>query len=276
MPSWGRRALGWLCVPCYARVRSMNLRVLPSVSALTLRNDTFQPRATKQAALRGCSSNVEVSRQPIAKVESDDGPRPLVVLVHGFLGHRVQFLPIATSLSRKKFDVLNFGYASRTETLQEHAKSLVDAVSYRVKTKEGTSHPTAVHYVTHSFGGVVLRAALRSGQLPVKDTRVVFVAPPIQGCILARMIYEADMGDALRPLSPYVQYAAEAVLGTASGHQLMKHSSKWFFNEQDHGPFPGNALVIAGNLGLRLNPLIPGDNDGVVAVSTSQVRSNTS
>jgi pimeloyl-ACP methyl ester carboxylesterase len=249
--------------------------VLPNVSALTPRIDAFQSRATKHSALRGCSSDIEVSRQPVVKSDSDAGPRPLVVLVHGFLGHRVQFLPLATSLSRKMFDVFNFGYASRTETLQEHAKSLVDAVSYRVNTKKGTSRPTAVHFVTHSFGGVVLRAALRSGQLPIVDTRVVFVAPPIRGCMLARTIYEANMGEALSPLSPYVQYAAETVLGTASGQQLMKHSSKWFFIEQDHGPFPGNALVIAGNLGLRLNPLIPEDNDGVVAVSTCLVEPNS-
>lgn len=42
----------------------------------------------------------------------------LVVLMHGFSGHRVQMLPLASSLSRE-FKVLNYGYKSRSQKLQE-------------------------------------------------------------------------------------------------------------------------------------------------------------
>jgi pimeloyl-ACP methyl ester carboxylesterase len=260
------KGLVWLCGPCYTRI-SLRYGSAGNIPNASWTKRDFQPRKASLAGLRVCSSSAEHSATHSDSVKVMGDARPLVVLVHGFLGHRVQFLPLATSLSRQDFDVFNFGYASRTETLQEHARSLVDAVSHRLQRK-GSGPPNAVHYVTHSFGGVVLRAAMRTGMLPLNDTRIAFVAPPIRGCILARTVYEADLGDSWRTLSPYVRYAAETVLGTASGQQLMKHPAKWFFNEQDHAPFPGSALVITGNVGRRLNPLIPEDNDGVVAVST--------
>jgi pimeloyl-ACP methyl ester carboxylesterase len=221
----------------------------------------------------------EISSPPPTKLVGTS-PRPLIVLVHGFLGHRVQFLPLAASLSRLNFEVFNFGYASRNEVLEEHANSLIDAVAHRVESVAvvadavpgladgASSQLPAVHYVTHSFGGVVLRAALRTKKLPLVNSRFVLVAPPIRGCIFARTIYEADFGENLQALSPLVRYVAEAVLGTASGQQLMKHSPEWFLSqqEQEQEPSTRNTLVIAGNIGQMLNPLIPEDNDGVVSL----------
>lgn len=199
-----------------------------------------------------------LSESPIDTSQSET--RGLVVLVHGFLGHRVQFLPLASLLARRKYDVLNFGYASRAHCLHDHAKILADTVRHRVS----RDAPHAVHFVCHSFGGVVLRAAMKEQCLGTEHTKTVLIGPPARGCAFARLFVTADF--AHEQLRPMIRRTAEFVLGAASGRELLHMTPEWFL-AQGGSQLPGKALVIAGNVDRRINPFILDDNDGVIAIS---------
>lgn len=194
--------------------------------------------------------------------------RELVVLAHGFLGGRVQLLPIAASLARQ-YDVLNFGYRSRADTLNGHSRTLVDTLKSRLGRKKQT-----VHFVTHSFGGVVLHNAFRKGLVDVlgdeaRKTRCVMIGPPLRGASFARA-FQVDNLVGPEMVKNALHVTARTVLGEHSGGQLMMKDPGWF--ERTLGTIPEEVavLVIAGSRG-KLNPLISGESDGVVAVEETML-----
>lgn len=189
--------------------------------------------------------------------------RSCVFLVHGFLGGRIQLLPIAASLARE-YDILNFSYRSRTQTLRVHSESLIDAVSARLKKGNQT-----IHFVTHSFGGVVLHHAFANGLQEViednlSETRCVLLAPPLRGAALARTFQRKNIkGPDLFKSAVYT--TAKTILGDQAGRELMCNDETWYDKQVGVIPEKVKLLVIAGTLG-SLNPLIDGESDGVVAV----------
>lgn len=177
-----------------------------------------------------------------------------------FLGTRVQMVPMAAKLYRCGFDVINFGYPTRRHNLEDHALTLVDVIQSNI----ARTQPKQVHFLSHSFGGVVLRAALKNPDCPeiAQTGRVVLVAPPIRGSSFARALKRLP-----RPLSQL----ASVIVGKASGSQLMDQPREWY---DSSGGFPkkSKVLLIAGNAG-KMNPWIDEDSDGVVALSETQVSS---
>lgn len=199
-----------------------------------------------------------------------EASQSLVVLIHGFLGGRIQLVPVASML-RKKHDVLNYGYRSREDKLSGHANVLCETVTKRLELEkhEGISHRRAgVHFVTHSFGGVVLHRAFANGLgsiLPSEvRTRCVLMAPPLRGVAFARAFRKDRLGGPTM-MRNAVHAAAAGVLGAHSGAELMMNESKWY--DAQLGTIPENVdvLVVAGTYG-RINPLIDDESDGVVAV----------
>ena len=173
-----------------------------------------------------------------------------VVLVHGALRSRAGLLPTARWLARRGFSPVLFGYRTRRGTLGEHAARLrrrLEAVGL------WRPDPAAVGFLTHSMGALVVRAMLRraheGGGLP-RPVRLAMLSPPNRGASLARRFERSWLarglyGDALDELHP-----------RAAGGL---------------GPLPPGAagLVLAGGAGHDRghNPLLDGDDDGVVAVS---------
>ena len=187
---------------------------------------------------------------------SSKAQRGVAIIVHGFFGVSLHLQPAARALAADGWRPLLFNYKSRSETIHESGKSLAKAIH------EASSREGEVRYLTHSMGGVVLRAALSSPELPeaAKTGKAVLLGPPMRGSLMARLLHDmyavlhnvlssdclfvstivCSSGVAFfflfpRAISAYVALLlfclsriARYVMGTAAGAQLMQLSSTDF------------------------------------------------
>jgi pimeloyl-ACP methyl ester carboxylesterase len=168
-----------------------------------------------------------------------------VVLLHGALRSSWGLLPTAVLLRRRGLAVRGFDYPTRKGTLAEHAVRLQAFVRAWQPTP-----PPVLGFVTHSMGALVVRAYLAAHADPATRHRVVMLSPPNRGSQLALrnadgVLFRWVYGDAARELVPARAQALPAA------------------------PDNADVLVLAG--GRRdprgYNPLLEGDDDGVVAVA---------
>jgi len=114
--------------------------------------------------------------------EIDDG-RPLVVLVHGYLAHRVHLSLLSRRLQAENFATLNWGYPTVRTSLVVAAERLASTLD-RLDAEPSQS---PLHLVTHSMGGIVARAALERVR-PRRLHRWVMLAPPNRRSDMARLL----------------------------------------------------------------------------------------
>lgn len=140
-------------------------------------------------------------------MKGSDGPRPLVVLVHGYLAHRVHLSLLSRRLQAENFETLNWGYPTFRRSLTVAADRLAATLD-RLDAEQAT---TPLHLVTHSMGGIVARAALDRFQ-PRRLRRWVMLAPPNRG------------SDVARRLEPFVGGWSPPVRELSSGGTGLVHS----------------------------------------------------
>jgi pimeloyl-ACP methyl ester carboxylesterase len=171
-----------------------------------------------------------------------------VVLLHGLGRSERVMRPLARALDDAGYRVHNLDYPSTSATPERLIEVLHDEIS-RCCAWSGR-----VNFVTHSLGGVMVRAYLAAHPMPQLG-RVVMLAPPNHG-------------------SEYVDIAGEwtifhALLGPTATQLGTAPSS--LPNRLPRADF--DVGVIAGNGGI--NPLgralIPGANDGTVSVASTQL-----
>ena len=172
-----------------------------------------------------------------------------VVLVHGLGRTPASMALLAARIEQAGYRVVNFGYPSRTEPIEELAARLGDELR-----RCCAGHEAEVHFVTHSMGGVLVRSYLAERPEPHRG-RVVMLSPPNQGSEIVDAFSDSPRLQAL--LGP-----AGARLGTDSSgiaHELP--------------PVSFDLGIITGN--ASLNPigswLIPGPDDGKVGVRRAMV-----
>ena len=170
-------------------------------------------------------------------------------LLHGLNRTQLSMLRLAIALRRQGLAVVDRQYPSRSATLEEHADDFLQRLR---REHDGAGGP--FHFVGHSLGCIVLRCALSrcaAGALPRSHAgRFVMIAPPNHGSELARMLDGTRLGAALFGRSALHPLAHPEILAAWGSPPL---------------PFG----VIAGGRGRPggWNPLLPGDDDGVVSVA---------
>lgn len=167
----------------------------------------------------------------------------LVVLLHGLGRTRNSLGGLKEALEQKGYRVAALSYPSTRASVDEHAKSVERVLN-------GMDNVGHVSFVTHSLGGrVVLRLFEREGEWMehFELGRVVQVAPPTRGSELARGLEGVPFVACL--LGPSFLEVAEA--------------------STERPPAGCDVLVVAGvgAPGFGWNPLLQGDDDGVVTLA---------
>lgn len=170
-----------------------------------------------------------------------------VVLLHGLMRTSGSMRRMATALRNDGSDVLNLSYPSMTTSLTHLGEWLERAL-------EKNAAQAPLSFVTHSLGGLVMRAYL-SRERHLEALCAVMIAPPNRGSV------EADRTSGLwlhsRVLGPVVKDL-----------------------RTDATPLPAPPCpfgVIAGGTGTAVgySKRIPGDNDARVRVEETKLEGMT-
>ncbi|MBN1441630.1 MAG: alpha/beta fold hydrolase [Planctomycetes bacterium] len=202
--------------------------------------------------LRLAWGTFEACRVALERVRIERRMRPrsdhLVVLVHGLFRSKDSFADMAEALEKAGYEVASINYPSTRRRIEDHAEQLERIL-------ENLEGVQKVSFVTHSLGGIVVRALLaRDGRWKKKLEvgRLVMIGPPSRGSIVAEQ---------LKDWFPYRVAAGD------SGQELTSQ-------EVEKIPVPSCPFgIIAGGKGDGdgYNPLLPGDDDGTVTVESTKL-----
>ncbi len=200
------------------------------------------------AALLYRGRSGEEKENAAANRTETNGDGEWVVLLHGIFRGPRSMAKIEKALVKSGYRVLNFGYPSTRESIEDIAELLHQEVQ---KLPRGNGR---VHFVTHSLGGIVVRYYLARYSCPFVG-RIVMIAPPNRGSTLASYLAR------WMPYRWVFGKAGQQVAGAPDSYPLLLPPPRAEFG------------VIAGGLGneVGINPFIPGDNDGTVKVEETRL-----
>lgn len=181
--------------------------------------------------------------------ERHDDRGETVILLHGLGSGPVQLALLAKRLRRAGYRVESPGYPSTKEPL-ERLVTWLDGVVEECE-RDGAAR---IHFVTHSLGGIIVRAYLAERDRPF-DGRVVMLAPPNRG---------SEIVDAFQksPLLTKLLGPVGSRLGTDPGSI-----------PSSLPPANFEVGVITGNRSINpvLSRIISGPDDGRVGVDRARL-----
>lgn len=171
-----------------------------------------------------------------------------VLLVHGITRSSKSMAAYREPLEKAGLQVFPFDYPSTRVDLNTSAEYLHQVI----ESLEGIER---LHIVAHSMGGVVART-YRAKHHDERLTRLVLVGSPQKG---------AELADLARDKANLI---FKPILGPA-GQQLISDQAGFLAKL----PIPDVefAVIAGGRPPDGLNPLIPGDDDGLVSVASTRL-----
>ncbi len=185
------------------------------------------------------------------------GQGETVICLHGYFRSYRCLIPMANTLENEGFRVHLWDYPSRKNTIEGHADVLVKILQDIAHARPGQP----IHFVTHSLGGIIVRAAVNHPNCPpeARQGRAILLAPPNKGAAIARRFKDWVL--------------MRGIFGGKAGRQLLTFTEE---EMKSIGSFPETmeVMVLAGAKGNRLSRLVMDEaNDGKVTVDETRLSS---
>lgn len=171
-----------------------------------------------------------------------------VLLLHGLGRTSRSMKPLAEKLTEAGYRVVLVDYPSTEEPFDE----LVDGLAREIE-RCCLSDRRPVHFVTHSMGGIVVRAYLADRRLETLG-RVVMLSPPNSGSVLADYLRRTPLGRAGGPALDDLGTDPESLPNRLGGVD-----------------YPVGVITGDRSFNPLFSWLIPGKDDGKVSVETAKV-----
>ncbi len=174
-----------------------------------------------------------------------------VILLHGLMRSSSSMSSLERGLEEAGYHVVNVDYPSTTNSVEELAQAHIPPAMSKC------TENMKVNFVTHSMGGILVRAFFKANPT-IKPNRVVMIAPPNKGSeVIDDEAYQWFGG---------VSGVSGAQLGT--GKDSLPNQL---------GPVDYEVGIIAGSASVNpiFSDLIPGPDDGAVAVARTHVEGET-
>ena len=182
-----------------------------------------------------------------------------VILLHGLARCSGSMSPLVKPLQEAGYLVYNLGYPSRRSTIEEIAARFLHPLVCTALERCGT-----LHFVSHSMGGLVVRAYLKE-YVGNSIGRVVMLAPPNHGSEIVdflknTFLFKKIFGPAGQQLStdenslPCRLGPAHFQLGVIAGNVSWNPFSPWIFTTANDGKVSVASAALPGMRDMLIVP----------------------
>ena len=172
-----------------------------------------------------------------------------VILLHGLARTSSSMDRLEKHLIEEKYHVINLGYPSRDDTIENLANSAINPALVQCSPEK------QVNFVTHSLGGILVRQYLSENKIPNLH-RVVMLGPPNKG---------SEVVDKMGNVPGFNFINGKAGMQLSTGANSVP-------NMLGEAEFDLGIIAGTRSINLILSYLIPGQDDGKVSVENTKLQ----